>query len=188
MQISLKNAVIAALAVGGTVGALAAEVREAADGKVQVAVAADGPGIPDEEKPKVSARFYRGDASRGTPGVGLGLTLVASVAKVHGGALELADNNPGLRANMIISVRSGGATSSLEPARIEGRDVDGFAGAAGPPGVAGAAHYTGAGATGGASVYTPTGSTSAAGSVDDAADPAVGTTVAAHNLRMRSVS
>jgi len=57
-------------------------------------VADDGPGIPDEEKPKVSARFYRGDASRGTPGVGLGLTLVASVAKVHGGVLELGDNKP----------------------------------------------------------------------------------------------
>ena len=90
-------------------GAISVEVHELADGEIQIAVADDGPGIPDEEKPKVSARFYRGDASRGTPGVGLGLTLVASVAKVHGGALELADNNPGLRANMVISAQAVGA-------------------------------------------------------------------------------
>jgi hypothetical protein len=44
----------------------------------------------------VTERFYRGDASRGTPGVGLGLSLVAAVAKLHGGSLRLSDNNPGL--------------------------------------------------------------------------------------------
>jgi signal transduction histidine kinase len=90
-------------------GAITVEVRDLADSRIQITVADDGPGIPDEEKPKVSARFYRGDASRGTPGVGLGLTLVASVAKVHGGALELGDNNPGLRANMVISAHTAGA-------------------------------------------------------------------------------
>ena len=45
-------------------------------------------------------RFYRGDASRGTPGVGLGLSLVQAVARLHGGALELADNHPGLAATI----------------------------------------------------------------------------------------
>jgi signal transduction histidine kinase len=49
--------------------------------KVSVESVADsGPGIPDAEKPKVIERFYRGDASRGTPGVGLGLSLVDAVA------------------------------------------------------------------------------------------------------------
>ena len=95
-------------------------------------MADDGPGIPDAEKPKVSARFYRGDASRGTPGVGLGLTLVAAVAKVHGGALEFADNNPGLRANMIISAPTVGATSTVAstvaPANVDA-SVDGAAAA-----------------------------------------------------------
>jgi signal transduction histidine kinase len=103
-------------------GDISVEVQALADAKVQITVADDGPGIPDAEKPKVSARFYRGDASRGTPGVGLGLTLVASVAKVHGGALDFADNNPGLRANMIISAQSAGATRALHPART-GADV-----------------------------------------------------------------
>jgi signal transduction histidine kinase len=65
-------------------------------------VADTGRGIPDEEKPRVPERFYRGDASRGTPGVGLGLSLVASVAKLHGGQLELTDNEPGLKATIVL--------------------------------------------------------------------------------------
>jgi len=97
-------------------GLISVEVQTVADGKVWITVADDGPGIPNEEKPKVSTRFYRGDASRGTPGVGLGLTLVASVAKVHGGALELADNNPGLRAQMVIPAQPPGAAGALQSA------------------------------------------------------------------------
>ena len=73
-----------------------------AQGAIEIAVSDDGPGISDSEKIKAPERFYRGDTSRGTPGVGLGLSLVAAVAKLHGGALVLADNHPGLRAQMVI--------------------------------------------------------------------------------------
>jgi len=83
-------------------GAIAVAVQPHGEGLIDIDVTDNGPGISDEEKPKVSDRFYRGDASRGTPGVGLGLTLVASVAKVHGGALELTDNHPGLKARMVL--------------------------------------------------------------------------------------
>jgi len=69
---------------------------------VDISVADDGPGIAEDEKQKVIERFYRGDASRGTPGVGLGLSLVAAVAKLHGGALELTDAHPGLRATLCL--------------------------------------------------------------------------------------
>jgi signal transduction histidine kinase len=79
---------------------VAAELR--ADGAIALTVADDGPGIADAEKPKVSERFYRGDTSRGTPGVGLGLSLVAAVAKLHRGVLELRDNHPGLRASLVL--------------------------------------------------------------------------------------
>ena len=71
-------------------------------GAVAIVVMDDGPGIPDAEKPKAAQRFYRGDASRGTPGVGLGLPLVEAIAKLHGGRLELTDNHPGLRARMVV--------------------------------------------------------------------------------------
>ena len=67
-----------------------------------VTVADNGPGIPAEEMPRVSERFYRGDRSRGTPGVGLGLSLVAAVATLHHGRLELEDNRPGVRATLVV--------------------------------------------------------------------------------------
>ena len=81
------------------------EIGSAGTRRLIVAVADDGPGIPEHEKGKVTERFYRGDASRGTPGIGLGLAVVAAVAKLHGGALELADAhpeqaNPGLDARL----------------------------------------------------------------------------------------
>jgi signal transduction histidine kinase len=84
-------------------GAITVATAERRDGTVEVVVSDNGPGIPDAEKARVSQRFYRGDASRGTPGVGLGLSLVEGVARLHGGALELADNRPGLRATLVVS-------------------------------------------------------------------------------------
>jgi signal transduction histidine kinase len=83
------------------------------DGIVEIAVSDHGPGIPDGEKEKVTERFYRGDASRGTPGVGLGLSLVAAVARLHGGRLELADNRPGLRAMLILTATPSSARTGL---------------------------------------------------------------------------
>jgi signal transduction histidine kinase len=83
-------------------GAIQVEVVRHSDSMVGIVVADDGPGIPDTEKPKAAQRFYRGDASRGTPGVGLGLSLVEAIAKLHGGTLELGDNHPGLRAQMTV--------------------------------------------------------------------------------------
>jgi signal transduction histidine kinase len=43
---------------------------------------------------------------RGTPGAGLGLSLVAAVAKLHGGVLRLTDNHPGLRATLVLFPRN----------------------------------------------------------------------------------
>lgn len=100
---AIGNLIDNALKYTREAGRVEVEVETLPDRRVRITVADDGPGIPDAEKPKVRTRFYRGDASRGTPGVGLGLSLVAAVAKVHGGALELADNHPGLRAHMLIA-------------------------------------------------------------------------------------
>ena len=71
-----------------------------------VEVADDGPGIPEAARDKVVERFYRLDSSRTTPGSGLGLSLVAAVARLHGGTLELADNRPGLSARLIFPVET----------------------------------------------------------------------------------
>lgn len=66
-------------------------------------VADDGPGVPPEERARVLRRFYRLDRSRGTPGSGLGLALVAAVAKLHGAAPVLSDAAPGLRVTVDLS-------------------------------------------------------------------------------------
>ena len=48
-------------------------------------------------------RFYRLEESRCLPGNGLGLSLVAAVAKLHDSALHVEDNAPGLRVVMEFS-------------------------------------------------------------------------------------
>jgi signal transduction histidine kinase len=56
-----------------------------------------GPGIPYGERKRVLQRFVRLDAARSTPGSGLGLSLVAAVARLHGATLSLEDAaGPGL--------------------------------------------------------------------------------------------
>src|SRR3984885_16061970 len=59
-----------------------------------------GPGMTPAQQSRATERFFRGDASRGTPGVGLGLSLVQAVARLHGGTLEFADHHPGLAATI----------------------------------------------------------------------------------------
>jgi signal transduction histidine kinase len=73
--------------------------------RIELTVADDGPGIPVAERSRVTERFYRGDRSRGTPGVGLGLALVKAVATLHEGSLDFSDNAPGLVAIMSIRRR-----------------------------------------------------------------------------------
>jgi signal transduction histidine kinase len=46
-------------------------------------------------------RFYRLERSRRTPGNGLGLSLVAAVARLHGAALEMHDNAPGVAIRLV---------------------------------------------------------------------------------------
>ena len=56
---------------------------------VQLAVSDDGPGVSSVDGPRLTRRFYRGEASRTTPGHGLGLSLVAAVANAHGGEVAI---------------------------------------------------------------------------------------------------
>jgi signal transduction histidine kinase len=64
---------------------------------LKLTVADHGPGVPREDLAKLLEPFFRGDASRSSPGSGLGLSLVAAVAELHGLACSVSDNNPGLR-------------------------------------------------------------------------------------------
>jgi hypothetical protein len=100
-------------------GHIELEVARLSDGRVAIAVGDDGPGIPEADRPRAAQRFFRGDVSRGTPGVGLGLSLVEAIARVHGGSLELTDNHPGLIARMIIERGAAGAATLPEHSRID---------------------------------------------------------------------
>jgi signal transduction histidine kinase len=70
------------------------------DGGAVGTIADNGPGIPAEQRERVLRRFYRLDSSRTTPGSGLGLSLASAVAQLHGIAMELGDNAPGLRVTL----------------------------------------------------------------------------------------
>src|SRR5450631_4761441 len=103
---ALSNLIDNALKFTPDHGMIGVSVQSHPGGSMEVSVADTGPGIDDVEKAKVVERFYRGDASRGTPGVGLGLSLAQAVAKLHGSTLELSDRNPGLRVVLTIPADS----------------------------------------------------------------------------------
>lgn len=70
------------------------------NGRPVIEVADRGPGIPEGERDKVLRRLYRLERSRTTPGHGLGLSLVAATARLHGAELALLDNAPGLKVRL----------------------------------------------------------------------------------------
>jgi signal transduction histidine kinase len=82
---------------GGSVGV---SVAGSDSGEITVTVADSGPGIPAAERDRVLDRFVRLDATRTTPGNGLGLSLVRAVARQHGATLALDDHAPGLRVTL----------------------------------------------------------------------------------------
>jgi signal transduction histidine kinase len=72
---------------------------------VELSVADTGSGIPPEDRSRVMERFVRLEASRNSPGTGLGLSLVAAVARLHDAVFMLDDNKPGLRATLRFPLR-----------------------------------------------------------------------------------
>ena len=85
---------------------------------VDLCVADTGPGIPPEERPRVVERFVRLEASRHSPGTGLGLALVQAVAHFHNAELVLEDNAPGLRAILRFPRPAARLAAPSEPAKV----------------------------------------------------------------------
>ena len=96
---AVANLVDNAIKHGRDAGQVTVEVKEA-DGGAVISVADDGTGIPVDEYQHVFKRFYRLERSRRTPGNGLGLSLVAAVARLHGARIEMFDNIPGLKVQL----------------------------------------------------------------------------------------
>jgi signal transduction histidine kinase len=82
---------------GDAPGRISVAVREQ-DGRVRIEVGDNGPGIPLEDRARVVERFVRLEKSRTEPGSGLGLSLVAAVARLHRGEFRIEDNHPGVLA------------------------------------------------------------------------------------------
>ncbi|HEY1139737.1 MAG TPA: HAMP domain-containing sensor histidine kinase [Lysobacter sp.] len=72
------------------------------DEGVVLEIADYGPGIPEADRERVFDRFQRLETHRGSPGVGLGLSLVRAIVHRHGGRIALLDSAPGLRVRVIL--------------------------------------------------------------------------------------
>jgi signal transduction histidine kinase len=96
---AVANLVDNAIKHGREMGQVTVEVKES-DGAAVISVSDDGPGIPVAECENVFKRFYRLEQSRCAPGNGLGLSLVAAVARLHRARIEMDDNRPGLKIQL----------------------------------------------------------------------------------------
>ena len=90
-------------------GAVMLRARRRASGEIELSVTDTGPGVPEADRERVIERFVRLENSRNAPGAGLGLSLVAAVARVHRGRLEIDEGpgcvdgkGPGLRVALVL--------------------------------------------------------------------------------------
>ena len=111
---AVANLVDNAIKHGRESGQVAVEVTRDNGGAV-ISVADDGPGIPVNECQQVFKRFYRLERSRCTAGNGLGLSLVAAVARLHGARIEMADNAPGLKFKLLFPLVTAGLDNGVAP-------------------------------------------------------------------------
>jgi signal transduction histidine kinase len=90
-------------------GAIMLRSRRRSSGEIEFSITDTGPGVCEQDRGRIVQRFVRLENSRNQPGAGLGLSLVAAVAKAHGGRLELDEGpgkvgefGPGLRVALVL--------------------------------------------------------------------------------------
>lgn len=89
---------------------------------VEILVSDRGPGVAPEDRQRALQRFVRLEKSRSAPGSGLGLSLVAAVARLHGGSIRLEDNAPGLRA--VLTLPKSGVKPETSVPVLKGRPAE----------------------------------------------------------------
>ena len=100
---ALSNLLDNALKYTPSGGGATVRVWRRPDDQTEMSVTDTGPGVPADQRERVTQRFVRLEKSRSTPGYGLGLSLVSAVAELHDGDFALQDgpavsDAPGLRA------------------------------------------------------------------------------------------
>jgi signal transduction histidine kinase len=104
LEQALSNLVENALRHGaGTVRLAATD----GDGSLTLTVTDEGEGFPSGFAARAFARFSRPDRSRGTPGAGLGLAIVASIATAHGGVATATREPAGVKLVLPLVARAG---------------------------------------------------------------------------------
>jgi signal transduction histidine kinase len=84
------------------------------DGEAVLTVSDTGIGIPADELPRIWDRLYRGDKSRSTRGLGLGLSLVKAIVAAHGGRVDVR-SEPGAGSTFELRLPVGAAQPNLSP-------------------------------------------------------------------------
>lgn len=92
LEVALRNLIDNAIRYSPEGGEIGVSLRS--DGPLVLAVRDNGPGVPEDELPRLTERFFRG-ASVTAEGSGLGLTIVSRIAELHGATLELANREGG---------------------------------------------------------------------------------------------
>jgi signal transduction histidine kinase len=106
VQAAVANLVDNALKYSGKNGKVSVEI-EKVDGKfARVRVRDEGPGIPQNELKRIFKRFYRvpGPLAARVKGTGLGLYIVRSVAKRHGGRAWAESEGPGRGSTFVLQL------------------------------------------------------------------------------------
>jgi two-component system phosphate regulon sensor histidine kinase PhoR len=105
----LSNLLDNAIKYGRAGGRTRVTGRTLPEGRVELAVADDGPGIPAEAQARVFERFYRVDKARSREqgGTGLGLAIVKHVVQAHDGEVRV-ESPPGAGATFFVTLPSAG--------------------------------------------------------------------------------
>jgi signal transduction histidine kinase len=111
---AVANLVDNAIKHGRHAGQVTVEIKEY-DGAAVISVADEGPGIPRDEYQQVFKRFYRLERSRSTPGNGLGLSLVAAIARLHGAKIELGGTASGFKIGLRFSLPTTAEVKTRSP-------------------------------------------------------------------------
>lgn len=98
---AITNLIDNALKHAASGGSVTLRLVHRLDG-VAIQVEDRGPGIAAADRAQALRRFGRLDSARTTPGAGLGMALIESVAQLHDGRFEMEDNAPGLIARIVL--------------------------------------------------------------------------------------